>query len=161
MKVIIKNLQKRIPIYPKRIKKAVLKTLLLEGVYPVRKISTSRRILSNGVKKAGEITVCFVNDKRIKELNLKYLNRDYPTDVIAFDVTGPGNSGALLADLIVSADRAVANAAVFKTYPLYELYLYVVHGTLHLLGYDDRTTKQRRIMEKKSNRILSTLKLNK
>lgn len=144
MKIIIKNLQDKIPIYPKRIKKAILKTLSEEGV-----------------KKSGEITVCFLNNKEIKELNLMYLGKNISTDVIAFDNSLDSKSAILLGDIAVSTDMAIRNARAFKTTPFYETYLYVVHGVLHLLGYDDRTPKERKIMQDKACRILSALNIKK
>lgn len=140
MKVIIKNLQKRIPISPIRVKETVLRALELKGA-----------------KIPGEITICFVSDKAIREFNLLYLAKDSPTDVIAFDNSNKKNE--ILADILVSADTAVRNAGIFKTTPLYELYLYVVHGVLHLLGYNDTTLKQKKIMREKELFLLGKLKL--
>ena len=135
MKIIIQNLQKKIPIYPQRIKKAVLNTLFSEGI-----------------KKTGEITICFVDDKIIRVLNFRYLGRNRPTDVIAFDISE--NKEQILADIVISTDTAVKNSKAFKTSPLYEVYLYVIHGVLHILGYDDKTAQQRKVMEYKAQRIL-------
>lgn len=140
LKITVKNLQKRIPIDLKKIKKAVLGVLSQEHV-----------------KKSGEITVCFVRDAEIRKLNLEYLGKNNPTDVIAFDISERNRESKqnIMADIVVSADRAVANAAIFNTTPLYELCLYVVHGVLHLLGYDDKTARQKNIMDVKASRILS------
>jgi probable rRNA maturation factor len=139
VKVIINNLQKKIPIYPKRIKKAILKTLSKERI-----------------KKSGEITVCFVNDKEIRELNLMYLAKNTPTDVIAFD--NSSNKKILLGDIAISTDTAIRNARIFKTSNFHEIYLYVIHGVLHLLGYDDTSKKDRLIMQKREEFLLKTLK---
>jgi probable rRNA maturation factor len=142
VKITIRNLQETIPINPKRIKDAVLKALSLEKV-----------------KKSGEITVCFLNDREIKELNLLYLAHNIPTDVIAFDISQ--DKKRTLADIAISTDTAIRNARLFKTSPLYEIYLYVIHGVLHILGYDDQTIKGSKIMEKKANLILTELKTDK
>lgn len=141
MKITIKNLQKKIPINPKRIKKAVLKALSSEGL-----------------RKSGEITICFVNDREIRKLNLFYLGQNQPTDVIAFD--NPPNKKEILADIAISTDTAVRNAKIFKTTPLYEMYLYIIHGILHILGYADKTAPQRRIMQEKADNILNKLNIN-
>jgi len=143
VKVAIKNLQKRIPINPKRIIKTVLKILSIEGI-----------------RKSGEITVCFVNDRRIKELNLKYLGKNNPTDVIAFDVTEPKRPDKIFADIVISTDRAIDNAGAFHTTPLFELYLYVIHGVLHILGYDDQKRKHKLLMQKKEELLLENLKIS-
>ncbi|KPK97483.1 MAG: hypothetical protein AMJ95_08760 [Omnitrophica WOR_2 bacterium SM23_72] len=81
-------------------------------------------------------------------MNLRFLHKNQPTDVLAFD------SG----EIVVSTDAAIRNAKIFKTEPLYELYLYVVHGLLHILGFKDRTQKQRAHMQQKAEQILGTLR---
>ena len=143
MKIVIKNLQKRIPVNPKRITKAVLKILSQEQI-----------------KKSGEITLCFVHDLKIKELNLKYLGKNNPTDVMSFDITQAKDAKKLFADIVISTDRAFDNALTFHTKPLFELYLYVIHGILHILGYDDKSKRDRLFMRKKERQILETLNLS-
>ena len=143
VKVAVRNLQKKIPINPKRITKTVLKILSQEGI-----------------KKSGEITVCFVNDSKIKELNLKYLGKSNPTDVIAFDVAEPKCKDEIFADIVISTDRAIDNADAFGTSPYFELYLYVIHGVLHILGYDDRNIKDKLLMRKKEKNLLKILNLS-
>ena len=143
MKITVKNLQKKIPISPKRIKEAILEALS-----------------SQDIKKSGEITVCFVNDKKIRELNLKYHRRDASTDVLAFDISSPQSvSGSLFADIIVSTETAICNAKIYNTSPLYESCLYAVHGALHLLGYRDSNTKERELMQSRAEQILAKLKI--
>lgn len=139
VQITIKNFQKKIPVYPKRIKKTILKILSKEGF-----------------KKSGAITVCFVNEREIKKLNLEYHHKNAPTDVLTFDLKTPGTP---LADIVVSTDAAIQNAKSFKTTPFYELNLYVIHGILHLLGYDDKTKKDRAIMYKKEETLLKNLNL--
>lgn len=109
-------------------------------------------------RKNGEITVCFVNDAKIKELNRKYLGYNRPTDVITFETFK--DKKTIISDIAISIDAARRNAKSYKTTILYELCLYTVHGVLHILGYDDRTAKQRALMDKKSYKILISLKLN-
>ncbi|MFA4842311.1 MAG: rRNA maturation RNase YbeY [Candidatus Omnitrophota bacterium] len=147
-KVTIKIKQKSLLIKPKWIKSLVLKVLSSEGSKlngPVRNTDKTRvsTIVSNGVN------FLFVNDKGIREFNLKYLGRDCPTDVIAFD-TG---------DIVISSDAAVRNARTFKTSPVHELYLYVIHGLLHLLGYNDTNKKDRKVMHKREEELCPSIKL--
>lgn len=116
-------------------------------------------ISSEAIKRNIEIAVCLVTDKKIQEFNKKYLSENNPTDVIAFNTaSGIGNAG-IIADVLVSADTAVSNAGVFKTSPLHELTLYVIHGTLHVLGYDDQSVKDRLVMQAKADQILGKLKI--
>lgn len=146
MNIAIKNLQKRTAIDSgilSAIKRVVRKTLKKEGRCAA----------------PGEITVCLVDARRIRKLNLRYLGKDSPTDVMTFDLTPEGlwSRGGMVVDVVVSAQTALSNAKIFKTAYLYELLLYVVHGLLHVLGYDDKNLKQRKKMQKRAQAILGTV----
>ena len=143
MNIAIKNLQKTIAVNSRvllSIRKVIRKTWELEG----RK------------NRGGEITVCLLNNRRMRKLNLQYLRQDKPTDVLAFNLTAKGNKSyaPLVADIIVSTETAISNARIFKTTVLYELLLCVVHGLLHVLGYEHKNPRQEKIMQNKTNRIL-------
>jgi len=60
------------------------------------------------------------------------------------------------ADIVISTDTAVRNARIFKTNRFYELHLYLVHGLLHLLGYDDSNRKQIQLMRRKEREYVNT-----
>jgi probable rRNA maturation factor len=139
VEIIIRNFQKKIPINPKRIKTAILKVLSKESI-----------------KKSGEITVCFVSDNRIRKLNAKYLKENAPTDVLSFNLSTSKYPNSLTADIIISADTAVRNSKVYKTTPIFELNLYLIHAILHILGYKDSSPKQIRLMRKKENQYANT-----
>jgi len=143
VKITIKNLQKKISLHPKTVKKAVLNTLSQEGI-----------------KKSGEIAIYFVNDKKIKGLNLKYLGRNNPTDVIAFDISEPKISHKIFADIFISTDQALVNSRPYKTSLGLELYRYVIHGVLHILGYTHKSRRDKLIMEKKEKALIETLNLS-
>ena len=98
-----------------------------------------------------------MSDEQIRQLNLFYLGRYCTTDVISFDILN--RKKELVADIAISTDTAARNAKIFKTSCQYELYLYLVHGILHLLGYDDNTIRKRDLMQKKTQTILSKLKI--
>jgi rRNA maturation RNase YbeY len=144
-----------------------------EGLRLVRKAAESI-LVQEGLKNNGEITLCLVDDRQIRKLNRRYLKKDRPTDVIAFDLSdgiprarkscGAGSSGYrggkkknLAADIAISCQTAVRNSREFGTSPLYEVMLYAAHGVLHVCGYDDRTAKQKKIMEEKSDKVLRGL----
>ncbi|MFA5118332.1 MAG: rRNA maturation RNase YbeY [Candidatus Omnitrophota bacterium] len=137
--IAIKNLQKTVPLDPDKIKEIAFKVFQREGV-----------------EKKAALSFFFVTDKKIQALNLRYLGEDCPTDVIAFDSSrGEG----ILADIFISTDRAAAQSAVFKTSLLYELYLYLIHGILHVLGYDDLCSKERALMRKREKLLLKELNI--
>ncbi|MBS3734429.1 MAG: rRNA maturation RNase YbeY [Phycisphaerae bacterium] len=83
----------------------------------------------------GEVDVAVVSRQRIATLNRRWLGRRGATDVMSFDLSAPDEP--LTAEIVVCADVAVAEARRRGHGPQRELLLYVAHGLLHLLGYDD------------------------
>ncbi len=93
----------------------------------------------------------------MKEFNSRYLGKNRATDVLVFDMTPPEDTRNLFIDMVISADAAVSNARIFNVTALYELFLYVVHGMLHILGYDDKTARERKIMQEEAANIMDGL----
>jgi probable rRNA maturation factor len=110
-----------------------------------------------GVKEAS-LSFVFVTRQKISALNKKYLGRAYATDVLAFDArekAGRARSGeALVGDIIISVDAARTNARTYGVPFSRELALYVIHGILHLLGYDDHTPRDVKRMRRKEQQLL-------
>jgi len=93
----------------------------------------------------------------IQELNKKYLNKNRPTDVLAFrmqDGDFRDFNPQLLGDIVISVETATRRARNLKTSCEYELYLYLAHGLLHLLGYTDTTKKGAQAMQRIQKEIL-------
>jgi probable rRNA maturation factor len=103
--------------------------------------------------KPGEIAICFVSDPRMRKLNSLYLNKHSSTDVMAFDLSVNGD--ALFGDVVISPRTAVRNAREFKCTVVQEIALCVVHGILHLIGFNDRTAGERKVMEKEAFALLA------
>jgi len=152
VKITIQNRQKKIRLTPK-IQRAL-------------KLILRRACAKAGMHPYGTLSLSLVDDRAIRELNLNYLGRYCPTDVIAFDFREAAGKKrppyskkarglAAWADIIVSTDTAVSQARAFKTNPVYEMCLYACHGMLHVLGYNDEKPKQRKIMEKIAAKILA------
>jgi probable rRNA maturation factor len=97
------------------------------------------------------LTIVLVNDATIAKLNAQYHAASGPTDVLSFDY-GEGQG-----ELIISVECAIRQASRFRTTPARELVLYVVHGILHLHGYDDQTPNGRRRMRRAERRLMSQL----
>jgi len=86
-----------------------------------------------------ELSLVIVNDRQIRVINRDYLQRDRPTNVISFAMQegeGAGISPLLLGDVVISAETAARDAAEAGTSFAGELYFLLLHGILHLLGYD-------------------------
>lgn len=102
-----------------------------------------------------EISLAVVDDPRIHQLNRQFLRHDYPTDVLSFLLEQA--DGYLEGEVIVSAERAVAECGRYGWGPAEELLLYVVHGTLHLAGCDDARPELRRKMRAREKACLDRL----
>ena len=137
MKIDITNLQDVVPISRpviRRVARAALGDLL--GCY----------------------SVVFVDDEQMRDINLRYLNSDRTTDVIAFPFEdAPLTRDDCAGEIIVSAPRAADEAAKRNLDVQDELALYIVHGALHLAGFDDATPAQATEMHNREKEILSEL----
>lgn len=102
----------------------------------------------------GEINVVFTSDRKLRDINLKYLNTDNYTDIITFDLSD--EELIISGDIYISLERIVENARTFEVGIENELHRVLIHGILHLLGFDDRTETQRTEMRKLENLFLST-----
>jgi len=99
------------------------------------------------------VDVAIVTARRIAALNRRWLRHAGSTDVLSFDLTGPGDEG-LVAQIVVCADVAVREARRRGHSPQRELLLYAVHGLLHLIGYDDTTPRKARRMRDRQEELL-------
>ncbi len=100
----------------------------------------------------GEVSLAIVDDATIHTLNVQYLQHDYPTDVISFVLEQA--AGHLEGEVIVSAEMAATVAQEYGWSTQHELLLYVIHGTLHLVGYDDKDPQQKIEMQAAERRHL-------
>ena len=97
----------------------------------------------------------FCSDKYLHQINVEYLNHDTYTDVITFPYMENGNP--VEGDIFISIDRIKENAENFKTSFENELHRVMIHGTLHLLGYGDKTPDEKLKMTEKENEYLQLL----
>jgi probable rRNA maturation factor len=129
------------------------------AVQPLRKIAT---VILNALDcPKGELSILIVNDSEIAELNGQYLNRSGPTNVIAF----PMQEGAfsditpnLLGDVVISMDTTEAEAELGAVSVEERFIELLVHGVLHLFGYDHETEDaDARRMEEKSQMLMDII----
>ena len=115
-----------------------------------RRVNTRQlRQLAERIHTGDSLSIVLVSDREMAELNLRYHHVAGPTDILTFDY-GEGQG-----ELIISVDHAVSQARRYRTTPARELALYVVHGILHLSGYDDRTPAERQRMRAAERRLLA------
>jgi probable rRNA maturation factor len=114
------------------------------------------RIISLEGKKAGDINFIFCSDPYLKSMNKEYLKHNYETDVITFD----NSVGDILGgDIYISIDRVRINAAHYKVTVDNELHRVMIHGVLHLAGYNDSNDQSAALMRKAENQYLEILEL--
>lgn len=104
---------------------------------------------------SANVSVAIVDDAAIHALNRKYLQHDYPTDVLSFLLSAANEP--LEGEVVVSADTAATQASQYAWEMMDELLLYVIHGTLHLVGYDDASEPERATMRSKERNYLAAL----
>ena len=100
----------------------------------------------------GNVSYVFCSDEYILEINRKYLQHDYYTDIITFDYR---NNLIISGDIFISVDTVKSNADKFRVSFEEELYRVIIHGILHLCGINDKTDEQQAEMTKQENEALA------
>lgn len=138
VKLEVTDLQKFYPIDKNKIKKLVAAVLKAE---------------KKGVNT--ELSIVFVDNKRIKEMNSAFLGHNYATDVLSFPYPEPSRKNTIAGEIIVSVEMA-AEFSQKQGYSLEgEVALYLIHGLLHLLGYDDKHKSDAKKMHQREGELLS------
>ena len=101
-----------------------------------------------------ELAIHFVDAAEMARLNWKYLRHEGSTDVITFDYNEAKSSNELHGEIFISIPDAVKQARQFRTKWQSEVLRYIIHGLLHLSGFDDTRPKARRVMKREENRLL-------
>src|SRR5262245_17066916 len=115
-----------------------------------------RAVLDGEGVKDAEISLAFVDDTTIHRLNKRFLDHDEPTDVLSFPLSEP-NARKLQGELVIGAEVALAQATQRGHDVKAELTLYVVHGLLHLCGYDDQDEAGVKEMRQRERHYLAQL----
>jgi probable rRNA maturation factor len=130
----ITNRQKTLPIDRRRMRQAV------------------RAIVRDAGASEATVGIAIVDDATIAKLHGQFLDDPEPTDVLSFVLER--SERLLEGEVVVSADTASACSPRYNSTPEDELLLYVIHGTLHLVGYDDTAPRQRAVMRRKETEYL-------
>jgi rRNA maturation RNase YbeY len=109
-------------------------------------------VVKTELKELGDISIIFVSDQYLLEMNQKYLNHDYFTDIITFDYC---DHNVVSGDLFISVDRVKENADSFNVDELTEIHRVMIHGVLHLCGYKDKTEEEEKNMRLLENKYLN------
>jgi len=135
--VTVRNLQRAVPIDVVDLENFAAEAL--------RRCLQLRKNKPTDLTKLHEIFILFISDRRMASLHRRFLNQAGPTDVLTFQH----------GEIFISAETARRHARAFGNSLVRELRLYVVHGLLHLHGFDDRDEAGGREMERMQKRILS------
>ena len=131
---------------------SISKSLKKKGIHDLIKS------LSNELNfKILDLEISIISAKFILDINKTYLNHDYTTDIITFNYSEIVNE--LDGEIFISIDDALSNSKKFKISLSYELVRLVIHGILHLLGYDDIAHSDKKIMKRMENKLLSKFKI--
>lgn len=125
---------------------------------------TNKKTLSSWIYKVAlregykieSIVFVFCSDNALLKMNKDFLNHNYYTDILTFDLSEKKNN--LFGEIYISTDRVIENALRFKTTFKKELSRVMIHGILHLMGYDDKTPSKAQKMRLKEDTCLSLLK---
>lgn len=110
-----------------------------------------KAVAESELRRIGSVNIIFCSDNYILDINQKYLQHDYFTDIITFDYC---EDKTLSGDLFISVDSVRENSLFYKTDFREELLRVIVHGILHLIGYDDHTPEEQKLMRSKENYYL-------
>ena len=107
-----------------------------------------KNVISEENKELGEVNYIFCDDKYLLEKNIKYLDHDTLTDIITFNYC---EGDIISSDIMISIDRVMENSSIFENSFSEELNRVMIHGILHLIGYNDKTEEEKEIMRKKED----------
>lgn len=110
------------------------------------------RVVNSKGYKLGNIVYAFFNDEDLKELNIKFLNHDYYTDVISFDETA---DQVVSGNIAISVDRVKENATQIGVDFEEELHRVMIHGVLHFIGFNDKTSSEKKEIREQESLALS------
>lgn len=124
--------------------------------HPKKTSTWIKSVLIRENQSAFEINYIFCTDKYLLDLNKDFLSHNTLTDIITFD--NSTKTGAIEADIYISIERVIENANKFKVPFDEELHRVIIHGVLHLIGYNDKNPTQKALMRKKEEACLSLRK---
>jgi probable rRNA maturation factor len=135
MAAVVDQRQRRVPVSEARLARAIDRALTAVG------------------RPAGIVEVTVVDDAEIRRVNATHRGIGRRTDVLAFSLEAPG-AGPLVGQLVISAEAAARQARRLRVPLALELDLLVTHGTLHLVGWDDRDPVEADLMHRREREIL-------
>ena len=130
-----------------------------------------------GIEQEAEISVTFVNNEQIRQLNAEYRQKDAPTDVLSFpmleyetpgdfsfveeeaEAFNPESGELMLGDIVISKEKVLAQAEAYGHSPKREFAFLIAHSMLHLFGYDHMEEEERLVMEERQREIMEKVQI--
>jgi len=130
------------------------------NVYVHKNFDVDKKLIHSLVKELSKelqfnikgIQINFISSSEIMEINNKYLNHNYSTDIITFDYSE--SKKKLESEIYISYEDAFSNSKKYGVTFMDEIMRLVIHGFLHLLGYNDRSHKEKSVMKRLENKLL-------
>jgi len=136
-RISVRNLQRKVVIDTGRLQDFAQRALMILFAHPPNRRTQLGSLL--------EISILLISDRRMSSLHSRFLNKTGSTDVITFDH----------GEIFISVETARKHARQFRTSTLREIQLYIVHGLLHLNGFEDRSKTGAQKMEETQHKILA------
>ena len=114
-------------------------------------LKKTQYILTSLKQEHTELSILFTNNRYIKKLNSTYRKRNYATDVLSFSM----NTENYLGDIVISVEKAYANSKIHTFTLREELLFLIIHGILHLLGYNHETQYELKKLERIQNKLFN------
>jgi probable rRNA maturation factor len=128
----------------------------LKGGFRFNNRTLLKKFIDNIFKAEGvklhSLNYIFCSDEYLLQINKSYLNHDYYTDIITFDLS---NSTGIVGEIYISIDRVVQNASTHKCTITQELHRVIFHGALHLCGYKDKSKRDSVLMRQMEDKYLA------
>lgn len=145
-----------------------MRTVRVQNRHPLRRLDASllRRLaltalaeepIADHAKGGIDLGIVITGAAEMARVNEQHLGHEGATDVITFDYTPPGGAG-LHGEILICLDVAGRQASAYRTTCSLEVLRYLVHGLLHLCGYDDLEPATRQVMKRHENRLVKRLK---
>ena len=126
---------------------------------PKKTTSWIKSVIKKEGGKLNSLNYIFCSDDYLRQINIQYLNHKTYTDIITFNYNPA--KGEIEGEIYISVDRVKENAKTFESNFQTELHRVIIHGVLHLIGFNDKSKTEKALMREKEDSYLSLLKISK